>query len=53
MYHSYVLEYLGKGRELQNGSWWEQVEAGSRARCVSLFQVLLKFMLIYGKGRTW
>jgi hypothetical protein len=31
---------------------WGQVEAESRER-LSLFQVLLKFNLTYGKGRTW
>jgi hypothetical protein len=30
------------------------MEAGSRERKrVSLFQVLLKLVLTYGKGRTW
>jgi hypothetical protein len=49
------MEFIkGWGGELQKGEWWDQLEAGSRERVsLSLFQVLLKLMLAYGKGRTW
>jgi hypothetical protein len=36
---------------LQKGAWWALVEAGSRG--LSLFQVLVKLKLFYGKGRNF
>jgi hypothetical protein len=48
----YMAGHVGVMKFIQKGSWWEQTEATSREG-LSLFQVLLKFMLTYGKGRTW
>jgi hypothetical protein len=40
-------------KEIQEGAWWVQVESAGREReSASLSQVLLKIMLIYGKGGT-
>jgi hypothetical protein len=48
----YMAGHVGVMKFIQKGSWWEQTEATSREG-LSLFQVLLKLMLTYGKGRTW